>query len=182
MVGVLICLASVCIEAQQFELTKHGEVKTLDYDSDWYVVQKLGNEDECCHSSRYFGKIAELTQDSMRLTVEQFETRKRDDDRSYLSKVKYNPQKEFPIYTIAKSDIKNIQEKGSRLKEVFVISGGILLVASVATAIHLLIVDGDDRKALLASAGIQLGTSILLISIGNSKKDKYIIHENVWQF
>ena len=181
-VGLLICLASVCLEAQQFELTKHGEVKTLDYDSEWYVVQRLGSEDECCHSNRYFGRMVDLTQDSMQFTVEQIETRKRDDDKSYYSIVKFNTQNEFPIYAIAKSDIKNIQEKRSNLNKAFTVIGGVLLVTSAATALHGMIVDDDDRNALFLSAGIQLGTSIALISIGNIKKEKFIIHENAWQF
>ncbi len=175
-------LGSVHLYAQQFELKKDGKVAQLDLKSDWYVVQKLGNDDECCNSRRFLGEIVNVTQDSVQLEAKQFETKRTDSEKSYLSKVKFNTKAEFPIYTISKSDIKNIQEKGSGLKKVFIGAGGILIFTSVATAIHALIVDDDDRKALLLSAGIQLGASIALISIGNTGKEKYRISEDAWQF
>ena len=181
-VGVLICLACVCLEAQQFDLKMHSEVKTLDYNKDWFVVQRIGSEDECCNSRRLLGEIVEFSLDSMQLKVVQFETVRTDSEKSYHSKVKFNTKKEFPIYTIAKSDIKNIQEQKSKLKRVFNITGGVLLFTSVATAIHALIVDDDDRKALFLSSGIQLGASIALISFGSSKNKKYSIGENAWRF
>lgn len=181
-VGLLICMITIGINAQQFDLIKHGEIKTLDYDKDWYVVQNLGNEDECCNSRRLLGEIIKLSQDSMQLQVVEFNTQRNDSEKVYMSKVIFNTKQEFPIYTIAKSDIKYIQEKGSKLTKVLSMSGGVLLLTSVATAIHALIVEGDDRKALFLSAGIQLGASISLITIGKSKKEKYTIDENAWQF
>lgn len=181
-VGVLICFANVCLEAQQFELNRHGEVRQLDYNKDWYVVQRLGSEDECCNSRRYLGQIFELSQDSIHIKIRQFESRNVDEEKFYYSKMQFNKKKEFPIYKIAKADLKDIQEKQSSLNKVFTVVGVVLLFTSAATAIHAMIVDDDDRKALFLSAGIQIGASIALISIGNIKKEKYIIHENAWQF
>lgn len=177
----LICFVSGNTNAQQFELMKHGEVKKLDFTSNWYIVQKLGNEDECCNSRRLFGHIIDLSSDSMEVQVKRLQTRRTDSEKSYSSNVKFNTKMDFPSYTIAKSDIMNMEEKKGKLNEVFSVSGGILLITTVATAISALLVDGDDRKALFLSAGIQLGASITLISIGRRKK-KYIINENNWQF
>lgn len=181
-VFVIMALYSIDINAQQLKIEKHGEVLFLNLDKDWYMVQRLGVEDECCNSRRYFGKINRISKDSIHLETRQFEGRSVDDEKSYYSKVKFNTKKEFPIYSIAKSDLKNIQPKGSKLKPVFMATGGVLLFTSVATAIHSLIVNKDDRNALLISAGIQIGASVALITLGKSKREKYIIHENAWQF
>lgn len=181
-VGALICFTNVRIEAQQFELNWDAKIKTLDYNSDWYIVQNMGSEDECCNSRRLLGEIIDMTQDTMYIKAAQLETRRTDGDKSYNSTVKFNTKKEFPIYAIVKSDIKNIQKKENGFQEAMVISGGILFVTSLATAINALLVDGDDRRALFISSGIQLGAAISFSIIGSSMKKKYIIHENAWHF
>ena len=169
--------------AQQFEIRNADQTKKkLDYNADWYVVQRLGIEDECCNSRRYLGNFVEVSKDSIQLRVKEFEARNVDGEKSYYSKIKFNTKKEYPVYTLAISDLKNLQEKESEWKTVSQITGVTLLLTSVATAIHALVVDGDDRKALFISSGIQLGTSITLISIGASKNEKYKLQSDAWQF
>lgn len=169
--------------AQQFEIKNADQTKKkLDYNADWYVVQRLGIEDECCNSRRYLGNFVEVSKDSIQLRVKEFEARNVDGEKSYYSKIKFNTKKEYPVYTLAISDLKNLQEKESEWKTVSQITGVTLLLTSVATAIHALVVDGDDRKALFISSGIQLGTSITLISIGASKNEKYKLQSDAWQF
>ncbi len=169
--------------AQQFEIRNADQTKIeLDYNADWYVVQRLGIEDECCNSRRYLGNFVEVSKDSIQLRVKEFEARNVDGEKSYYSKIKFNTKKEYPVYTLAITDLKNLQEKESEWKTVSQITGVTLLLTSVATAIHALVVDGDDRKALFISSGIQLGTSITLISIGASKNEKYKLQSDAWQF
>ena len=104
-ISVLICFTNVDVTAQQFELKSPKEVKLLDYSSDWYIVQKLGSENECCNSRRFLGELIGFSQDSIEMKVEQLETRRNDTDKSYHSIVKFNTKKEFPIYTLAKSRV-----------------------------------------------------------------------------
>jgi len=182
LIALSILIAMGSTSAQLIEINRHGELKTLELDKDWYIVQQMGEKDDCCNSRRYLGKIVDHTQDSLLIEVSHFKTMKNDGTNVYKSQVIFNTKQDFPIYTIAKADLKYLQEKESKLSKVLTVSGGILLFTSAATAIHALIVEGDDRKALLLSSGIQIGASLGLISLGNRKKEKYVIHENAWQF
>lgn len=170
------------LHAQHFELYKQGEVQKLKLDKDWYLVQNLGNEEECCHSRRMLGRITKMSQDSVYMSVGQLQTRRTDSEKSYLSTIMYNTTQDLPIYAIAKSDVKNVQEERSTFKNVLEFTGGVLLFTSVVTALNALLVDNEDRKTLLIASGIQLGASLTLIGIGATKTNKYKIHENAWQF
>lgn len=175
-----ICMLSISLHAQQFELKNGDEVKTLDFNEDWYVVQRIGQEDECCNTRRYLGNIVKISEDSIQLSVKTFESMRADDEKSYYSEVKFNTKQEFPMYNLAKSDLKNIQQKQGAWKDVLGITGVALFFTSVGTAIHAFVV--DDRKALLISSAIQLGTSIALIGVGSAQKEKYKLQSDAWQF
>lgn len=179
---MVLCFVSVTLNAQQFELIKQGKVKKLDYNTNWYVVHSLGNEDECCNSRRLLGKIVEMSEDSMHLQVTQLQTRRYDSEKSYNSTVLFKAKTDFPVYTIAKSDIKEIDKKGSKFSEGLKITAGLLMITSVATAVQGLVLGSDHRKALLVSAGIQLGTSIIFAVLGNSLDKEYKISKDAWHF
>lgn len=177
-----IATASMPIYAQQFELKSNDESKTFDYNSEWYVVQNIGKDVDCCNSRRYLGNFIDISEDTIRLSVKEMESRSVDDEKSYYSKVKFNRNIEFPIYSVAKSDLKIMYEKESRWKDVFGVTGAALLLTGAGTLVHAFIVDDDDRRALLISSGIQLATSITLISISVTKNNKYKIEEGAWSF
>lgn len=168
-------------EAQELKIYNQSETKILDYNKSWYIVTKLGDDPECCNSRRMLGHLISESEDSIQLAVRQLQTRKTDSEKSYLSTIKYSKKNKFPVYTLSKGDIMNIEKKTSGFKEVLLGTGGLLFVTSLVTALHGFIVDGDDRKAVLLSSGIQFGASIALITIGTSK-EKYKIADNAWQF
>ena len=159
--AVMICGNINLLNAQEFSLRKQDEIKTLDYYANWYIVQKMGDETECCNSRRYLGKIKSISNDSIEIEVSQLQTRRTDMDKSYLSTVKFSQLKEFPTYTIAKSDIKNIQEE-KNLTSIFNISGGILLFTSIATGIHGLIV---NKESILKEQDLESISSYDLVII-----------------
>ena len=98
-------IIGVPLYAQQFELRNADQTKKLDYNADWYIVQRIGIEEECCNSRRYLGNFVEVSKDSIQLIVKEFESRNVDDEKSYYSQVKFNTKKEYPVYTMAISDL-----------------------------------------------------------------------------
>lgn len=177
-----LCTGFESLEAQEFVLRNGDNVELLDYNTDWYVVQRIGLDDECCNNRRYLGNFIAVAKDSIQLRVQEYESRRADDDKSYYANIKFNTQKELPVYTMAKADLLNIQEKEQNWKTVLGVTGVALLFTTVGTAIHGLIVDGDNRKALLISSTIQLATSITLISIAAPENEKYKLKSDAWQF
>ncbi len=167
--------------AQTIILYKSDNIVHLDSTATWLMLEKADLSTKCCNSKRVAGKIHNITKDSISIAMVRMQSSFKDEGRSIWSDEKYTLEN-LPIHTMAKLDIRTIQEDYNRdFKKAMNYLGGALLLTGAATAIHSLIVESEDRTALLTSAGIQVGSSLLLLSIGRPKK-KFIIHEDSWQF
>jgi len=168
-------------QAQGVKLYKQDKIRTLDDRKDYFVVSNIIDADKCCNSSRFLGKIVGVSVDSIQVSARQLETRRKEDDNGFYSKLSFNTKKELPIYSLAKNSITSFEKKPNKLKETLVVVGGILIFTSVATAIHAFVVDGDDRNALLISSGIQVGASLAFL-ITAAENPKYKIGDGAWNF
>lgn len=174
--------------AQYLKISDSTKVKLLNTKSVFEAViseSKKIKGKNCCDYQVFKGNIISVNNDSINMKLTEVNIKKHIDitqfDYELLFPVSSNEKK------LAIKDIYYINyfksEKSFKRRTNFGVIGGLLLFTGTVTALNNFFVkDKPNKRALLLSGGIQIGTGIIFLSTSGSKR-YYLKHKQKnWHF